>query len=57
MHGRAAVDWQQINEARMDFTIEDDLDFITSPDRRLPKAKEPAHPRLSIVSRVARTTI
>jgi hypothetical protein len=24
---------QQINEARTDFAIEDDLEFITSPDR------------------------
>jgi hypothetical protein len=42
---------------RTDFAIEDDLGFITSPGRALPRAKEPAHAGLSIVSRAVRTTI
>jgi hypothetical protein len=32
---------QQINEARRDFAIEDDLDFITSQIAWLPTAKGP----------------
>jgi hypothetical protein len=35
---------QQINEARRDFAIEDDFDFITSRIASLPTAKGPGAP-------------
>jgi len=41
VHGRAASIGQQINEARRDFVIEDDFDFITSRIASLPTAKGP----------------
>jgi hypothetical protein len=31
--GEQRLIWQQIDEMRTDFAIEDDLDFITSPGR------------------------